>query len=97
MRRVWSATLDEDTRVNHQELDGEKVEMDELFEIDGYKAEYPSGFGVAKMDINCRCSVRAEIEGYEPEVRRAREVEGERGEIRSYRTYNEWAKERKPS
>jgi len=31
-----------------------------------------------------------EIEGYEPKVRRAREVEGERGEIIGYKNYKQW-------
>jgi len=90
MVKVWTATLDDRTRDTHQSLDGQKVGMEEEFEIRGSRAKQPGGFGIPEEDINCRCAVRPEIVGYEPEVRRAREVEGRRGEIQSYRTYNEW-------
>ena len=51
----WDSTLDKRTRRTHQELDGQTVEVDEPFVIRGHKAMYPSGFGVASEDINCRC------------------------------------------
>lgn len=51
----WDSTLDKRTRRTHQELDGQTVDVDEPFVIRGHKAMYPSGFGVASEDINCRC------------------------------------------
>ena len=51
----WDSTLDKRTRRTHQELDGQTVEVDEPFTIRGHTAMYPSGFGVASEDINCRC------------------------------------------
>ena len=53
--RQWDATLDKRTRPAHRELDGQLREMDEPFEYMGHTAMYPGGFGVAKLDINCRC------------------------------------------
>ncbi|MCI7428515.1 MAG: phage head morphogenesis protein [Methanobrevibacter sp.] len=53
--KQWDATLDGKTRPDHIYLDGQIKEMDEYFEVNGHKALYPSGFGVAKEDINCRC------------------------------------------
>lgn len=53
--KQWDATLDGRTRPDHVQLDGQIRETDEYFEINGYKALYPSGFGVAEEDINCRC------------------------------------------
>lgn len=53
--KQWDATLDGRTRPDHIYLDGQIKEMDEYFEVNGHKALYPSGFGVAKEDINCRC------------------------------------------
>ena len=81
MEKVWTSTLDDRTRDSHQELDGVAVSMyDEegnpgMFTSPetGGEAEYPGGFGSAEEDINCRCAVRGQIKGYEPEVRRARE------------------------
>lgn len=53
--KQWDSTLDKKTRPTHQKLDGQIRELDEPFEVNGMKAMYPSGFGKAKEDINCRC------------------------------------------
>lgn len=54
--KQWDSTLDSRTRPTHQTLDGQIVGVDEYFVSDsGAKALYPSGFGVASEDINCRC------------------------------------------
>lgn len=55
--KQWLATLDMRTRDTHGKLDGQIREIDEDFEIDGYKAQCPHGFGYPEMDINCRCAV----------------------------------------
>lgn len=97
MTKVWDSALDDRTRDSHQELDGQEVPM---FDEDGEPgqfvnpetgdtAEYPGDFGVASEDINCRCSVRGQIAGYEPQVRRSKE-DG----VIPYQTYKEYAKEK---
>ena len=53
--KQWDATLDHKTRDTHRRLDGQIREIDEPFEIDGKRAMYPGGFGVAEEDCNCRC------------------------------------------
>lgn len=54
--KQWDATLDGRTRPSHQALDGQIVGVDDYFiSPNGYKALYPSGFGVASEDIHCRC------------------------------------------
>lgn len=55
--KQWDATLDGRTRKTHRELDGKIVEVDEPFIFNDHKAMYPGGFGVASLDINCRCAV----------------------------------------
>lgn len=55
--KQWDATMDNKTRPEHAELDGQIRELDEPFSIAGYDAMYPSGFGVAFLDINCRCAL----------------------------------------
>lgn len=52
----WDATLDGKTRAEHRELDGQVREIDEDFEVAGYKAKGPLMFGIAHMDIRCRCA-----------------------------------------
>ena len=53
--KQWDSTLDGRTRPSHRALDGQIRELDEPFEISGRKAMYPGGFGIASMDVNCRC------------------------------------------
>lgn len=54
--KQWDSTLDKKTRKTHRELDGQIVGVDEYFvTLNGDEALYPSGFGVAREDINCRC------------------------------------------
>lgn len=55
--KQWDSTMDHRTRESHSKLDGQVKELDEPFEIDGMKAMHPMGFGIAAMDINCRCVV----------------------------------------
>lgn len=55
--KQWDATLDKKTRPEHRMLDGQLRELDEPFEVNGNTAQYPGGFGVAGLDINCRCVV----------------------------------------
>jgi len=54
--KQWSAIRDGKTRKTHRMLDGQIRELDEPFEVNGHKAMYPHGFGIAKEDINCRCT-----------------------------------------
>lgn len=53
--KQWDSTLDSRTRPTHQKLDGQIRGLEEPFEVNGHKAQYPGGFGIAKEDINCRC------------------------------------------
>lgn len=59
--KQWDSTMDGRTRDAHARLDGQVKELEEPFEIevDGQtaKAMYPMGFGIASMDINCRCVI----------------------------------------
>jgi SPP1 gp7 family putative phage head morphogenesis protein len=92
MVKVWVAALDGRTRDAHRKLDGQKVPLDEHFEINGNKALYPSDFGIAAQDIHCRCTTVTEIEGFSPLFeRRARGKDG-KGEVISYKTYEQWEK-----
>lgn len=60
-RREWVATADDRTRDEHRALDGKIVALDEEFTVGSARAMYPGGFGVAEMDINCRCTTVAVI------------------------------------
>lgn len=53
--KQWDSTLDGRTRPLHAQLDGQIRELDEPFEVGIYSAMFPAEFGVAHMDVNCRC------------------------------------------
>ncbi len=55
--KQWDAALDSKTRENHRLLDGQIRELDEPFEVGGMRVMFPSSFGIAKEDINCRCAL----------------------------------------
>jgi SPP1 gp7 family putative phage head morphogenesis protein len=85
--RIWSASLDERTRSSHAALDGKEADKDGYWHIGTAKANHPGGFGDPALDINCRCSIRSQIRGFAPKVRRVR---GE-GEV-AYKDYKTWKK-----
>ena len=59
IRKVWSATMDKDTRESHQGLDGQEVGLDDVFISSlGSMMEYPGDteHGADAADtIHCRC------------------------------------------
>ena len=56
IRKEWLSVKAKNTRDSHIRLDGQRVPVDGYFEIDGNKAQYPGNFGIAKEDVNCRCT-----------------------------------------
>lgn len=84
---VWVATIDGRTRDQHISTDGQVRGDDGVFNL-------PNGdTGVAPLaptlsaenTVNCRCTTRFEIEGYEPALRRTRDA----GLI-PQQTFSEW-------
>lgn len=57
LAKQWVAAQDNRTRDEHDELDGQLADEEGYFEVDGMRAQYPGGFGIPEMDINCRCSI----------------------------------------
>lgn len=88
--KQWDATFDGKTRAEHRYLDGQIREIGEPFEDSkGRKAQAPHKFGVASMDINCRCIVveraRWAVEGEEM----PNKVDGA-GDLVEAKNYKEW-------
>lgn len=85
---VWDAALDSRTRSEHGALDGLAALTDETgtYWITAVgRVSGPLQSGVASFDINCRCRVIGQVEGFESEVRRVR------GEGRvPYQNYYKW-------
>ena len=56
--KEWIDSRDDKVRESHQELGSQPpIPVDKDFQIDGYSAAAPASFGVAAMDINCRCTI----------------------------------------
>lgn len=92
LTKVWVATLDDRTRHEHRLLDGQRKEVDEPFEVDGYELMYPADpAGEPYLVYNCRCTTIAQVKGFEYDINEVRNVRG------GYSSYEEWkhAKEKK--
>jgi SPP1 gp7 family putative phage head morphogenesis protein len=69
MKKQWVATIDDRTRHEHRMLDGQKVELDEPFEVDGYELMYPADpSGEPEMVYNCRCAMISIFDGYDKSI-----------------------------
>lgn len=54
--KQWDSSLDNKVRDTHKMLDGQIRELDEPFvNMYGEEAIFPSDFGIAREDVNCRC------------------------------------------
>lgn len=87
----WDSTLDKRTRRSHQELDGQTVDVEEPFVINGRTAMYPSGFGVASEDINCRC-VSLQIAEWLLDDEDFTKYDGDKRELRHFESIDEYEK-----
>lgn len=63
--KMWIATLDDRTRMEHRHLDGMSVKPDEDFKVDEYTISFPGDPSAEpEMFYNCRCTLVADIVGY---------------------------------
>ena len=63
--KMWDASLDSKTRESHARVNGDSVPIDQPFIVGGYQMMHPgdSSMGApASLVVNCRCSVRYEID-----------------------------------
>ena len=89
-RVVWISTLDGRTRESHQAMDGVYRDDDGMFRGAIGEAPYPGWEGLPPEErISCRCDIRFEIEGFEPDIRRSRD-DG----IIPYQPYDDWVNDK---
>lgn len=95
IRRRWTATKDGKTRHDHGMADGQLRDVDEPFNVGGYKLMFPGDPSGPPHEIyNCRCTIDTrEKEGIEAEPRmmRVRDPETGRNVLVREMTYQEWA------
>lgn len=75
--KEWCSAEDGDVRDAHRKLDGKVIPATEAFEIDGKKAQCPGGFGVAELDINCRCFLKYALVKREDFEKKHGKIKGE--------------------
>ena len=92
LKKQWIATLDSHTRDTHADLDGQIVDIDQPFEIDGMTIMYPGDPNCEwpEMVWNCRCTM-VEVDPEFPDEMIER-YDNESGEIIENMTYREWEK-----
>ena len=94
VRKEWLATLDGRTRHSHAMLDGQTVDTDKPFKVDGYELMFPGDpSGPAHLTYNCRCTLIAAVDGVDTSnaQRRVRNPGTGKNELVSDMTYQEWA------
>jgi uncharacterized protein with gpF-like domain len=94
LKKRWLATLDGRTRHEHRILDGQTVDIDKPFTVDGYELMYPGDTSApGYLVYNCRCTQIAELDGEDTGSGGRRAIDPETGEsvLVEDMTYAEWA------
>lgn len=94
LKKRWLATLDSRTRHEHAMLDGQTVDIDKPFTVDGYELMYPGDTSApGYLVYNCRCTQIAEVDGEDTSSGGRRAIDPETGAsvLVGDMTYSEWA------
>lgn len=58
VEQMWVASVDDRTRYEHRQLDGQTVKVGEKFKVDGFEIAYPCDpTAEPSMVYNCRCTI----------------------------------------
>ncbi len=82
MEQMWIATLDNRTRHEHRQLDGQKRKVGEPFEVDGQQINFPGDPSAAPYLVwNCRCTLigivaNSDVEYYKKSMEAAGNIKG---------------------
>lgn len=89
MRKEWLATLDGHTRDAHRWLDGQKMAIDQPFQVFGDKIMYPGDpEAPGYLRYNCRCTLIADIVDWPAE--NAQRRDNEAGKNIKDMTFMQW-------
>lgn len=92
MLQVWMATLDDRTRHEHRQLDGQKRKVGEAFEVEGEKIFFPGDPAAEPYLVyNCRCTLIGEVEGVDYNLSDVSQRDSKLGDM----TYEEWKEEKR--
>lgn len=73
LTKIWMSSLDTRVRKSHRKLDGQKADKDGYYHYGKWKSKAPRLWGIASMDIQCRCHTIYMVNGKLPEYRRGRD------------------------
>lgn len=91
MLQVWLATLDNRTRHQHRQLDGQKRPVGEPFEVEGYKIAFPADPKAEPFLVyNCRCTLVAQVKGVNLDMSDVTQRDNKLGDM----SYEEWKTEK---
>ena len=80
----------------HAMLDGQRMEVDKPFEVDGYKIMFPGDISApGYLVYNCRCRIIAAFDDIPKGKRRAEDPVTGKSEIIPEMSYQEWAEGKK--
>lgn len=89
LEQEWLATLDNRTRHEHRELDGQHVPVGEPFEVDGEEIRYPGDPSAPGYLVwNCRCTLV-------PKLKNLDQSDAPRDNRIGDMSYDEWKREHK--
>lgn len=87
-KKQWLATIDDRTRHEHRLLDGQRVDIDDTFKVEGYEILYPADPSAEpEMVYNCRCTMVTMFDGYDKKITDF-DIDERLGDM----TYDEWKK-----
>ena len=91
--KQWDATLDSKTRPEHQFLDGQLVDVDKPFkDSEGNEAMFPGGFGIASLDINCRCCLLQRAKWFIDNESEFTKMNGEENNLMTFKNKDDYEK-----
>ena len=66
LKKEWVAAVDSHTREAHLELNGQQVDIDEPFVVDGKEIMFPGDPDCPYPELvyNCRCTMRTVVVGF---------------------------------
>lgn len=87
--KQWDCTYDKKTRPVHAELDQQWVEVDDYFDSSQGKVFAPKQFGIAALDINCRCALLS-VPRWDVDDSVKKHYDNIKGEIIDAENYADW-------
>ena len=89
--KQWDCTYDKKTRPVHARLDQKWTEIDDYFDYGGGKVFAPKQFGVASLDINCRCALLS-VPRWDVDSDTPKHMDNITGELIEAKDYDDWKK-----